>query len=899
MHSKVKNWHTLSVEEVLTVLKTSPEGLSDEEVVRRQTLYGYNLIPPPKPKPAILRFLGQFQHILIYILLATVLITLLLGECLNAAVIFLVILINAIIGFLQEGKAEEALEAVSKLLSLECVVVRNKKHQVIPAEQLVPGDIVLLQSGDKVPADLRLIQADHLQINEMILTGESLPVEKNQTQLAMQPSIGEQTNMAFSGTLVSCGRGVGIVTGTGSNTEIGRITELLGQVEKSATPLLRKINHFSYSLGLLILATVILIFLTGLFLRAYPVDQLLMISVGIAVSAIPEGLPVILTVVLAIGVRRMALRNAIIRRLPAVETLGSVTVICTDKTGTLTRNEMTVTRVGMIDQRLKVSGVGYEVYGGFYEHELQVDPKQNMAFLLLCRAGVLCNESEFLEKHGQLELQGDPTEGALLILGMKAGYNPVSLRKSYPLTGILPFESEHCFMATLHHDHCGNGMIYVKGAPEVILKYCNRSIGKAGESPITDFSFWDHQVKEMAESGLRVLALAFKSVPSEHQTLSFKDITYGFVLLGVVGMIDPARDEAIKAIAECQSAGIHVKMITGDHALTASAIAEQMGLGKGKSVLTGSFLEDLTDEQFIEFATQADVFARTTAVQKLRLVEALQSRGQIVAMTGDGVNDAPALKRAEIGVAMGLKGSEAAKEASEMVLADDNFASIVAAIKEGRTVFDNIKKVIFFILPINAGEAGSLVVATLMGYTLPITPLQILWVNMVSSVALTMPLAFEASDDTVMLKKPTTTQNTLNIFLLGQVFLVGVLFLAGIFFAFEWALRQGYSLEIARTMSVNSLVTLEIAYLLSIRSVNRLTLGLDGIKKITHALILAILAVLVFQTLLTYLPFMQWLFNTASLNITQMGVVFLIGTTGFFLLEIIKWFRVRFWKKIH
>lgn len=893
MHLNLKNWHALSVDEVLAFLKTEKEGLSEEEVVHRQKRYGYNVLPSPKSRSAILRFLAQFQHILIYILLISVLITLVLGEWLNAGVIFMVILINAVIGFFQEGKAEEALQVVSKLLPLQCLVIRENKHRMISAEQLVPGDRVLLQSGDKIPADLRLISVDNLRISEMILTGESLPVEKKLMPLPVETPISDQANMAFSGTLVSSGRGLGVVVGTGKETEIGRITQLLGQIEKPTTPLLHKINHFSYWLSLFIFSLVSFLFLWGLFFREYTLEKILMISVGIAVSAIPEGLPVILTITLAIGVRRMALRNAVIRRLPAVEALGSVTVICTDKTGTLTRNEMTATQVCMADQRFRVTGSGYIPYGEFYEEERLIEAKQIPALMALCKAGILCSESEFLEKHGHLELQGDPTEGALLILGMKAGYDLKILRKEHPLIDIIPFESEHALMATLHHDHDGNSVIYVKGAPEIIVKFCNKALGNQGESSI-DLSFWDHQIKMITQKGQRALAIAFKPVSSVHQVLSFTDVVSGLVLLGIVGIMDPPREEALLAIQECQSAGICVKMITGDHSFTARAIAEQMGIGIGKKVLTGEALEKLDAIQFVEEAEQVDVFARTTAAQKLKLVEALQSKGQIVAMTGDGVNDAPALKQAEIGVAMGLKGSEAAKEAAEIVLVDDNFASIVAAVKEGRTVFDNLKKVILFILPTNAGEAGSLVVAILMGCTLPITALQILWVNMVSSVVLTMPLAFEPSDPQVMSQKATSERNSIGSrFLLFQVLLVGVLFVAGIFVAFEWALAQGKSLSVARTLAVNSLIILEVAYLLSIRSINRFTFGLDGMKNMTHALMLAILAVFVFQGLFTYLPFMQWLFNTAAIDLMGIGLVLSIGIIGFIVLEFAKWIRIK------
>lgn len=881
------HWHSLDVESVFSLLQTSNDGLTKEIAAQRLSQYGYNRLPLPQPRHWLKRFFAQFQNVLIYILLAAMSITLFLRKWIDAGVIFVVIFVNALIGFIQEGRAEKALEAVRKMLSLQTTVIRNNIHFVIPAELLVPGDIVLLQPGDKIPADLRLFKIKNLQINEALLTGESTPIEKNLEIFSPETPVSDRSNLAFSGTLVTAGHGTGIVVGTGENTEIGRISELLTEIQPLATPLLHKMAKFSRWLSIAILSVAASIFLFGIFVRGYPFETMLMTAVAIAVAAIPEGLPVILTITLAIGIQRMARRHAIIRRLPAVETLGSVTVICTDKTGTLTRNEMTVNNVCLASGEINVQGAGYVPEGELYFNGEQFEPDIHPDFLELCKAAMLCNDAEFHFINGEHELHGDPTEGALIILGMKAKLERDLFRKLFPVTDIIPFESEHRLMATLHHDHYGNGIIYIKGAPEVILPRCNTERINEKNQPINS-AYWHENVDKIAQNGQRALAIACKPVSVKHRTLAFSDITSGLTLLGIVGISDPPREEALEAIQECQSAGIRVKMITGDHAITAKTIAAQMRIGDGKHVLTGTELELLNDKEFSAQAEQVDVFARTNPAYKLRLVEALQAHHHVVAMTGDGVNDAPALKRADIGVAMGLKGSEAAKEVSEMVLTDDNFASIVAAVKEGRTVYDNLKKVILFLLPINGGECGSLIVATLLGYTLPITPLQILWVNMVSAVTLTMALAFEPSEPHIMSRPPIPTQQALlSPLLLWRIVLVSLVFLAGIFGIFEWALNRGLTVETARTLAVNTLITLEIWYLFSSRYIHGASLTIKGIQG-TKAVLIAIGLVYALQALFTYAPFMQLLFKTEPLNFMQGVLIGAIGIAGFAILELDK-----------
>lgn len=883
----VKNWHTLDVAQILSLLQTKLDGLTTETAQQRQQQYGYNRPVPRQQRHWIRRFLSQSQNLLIYILLVAMAITLFLRKWIDASVIFIVIFVNALIGFIQEGKAEKALEAVHKLLSVQITVIRNNKRLVISAEFLVPGDIVILRPGDKVPADLRLLNLKNLQIGEAILTGESTPVEKVIKTLPAETPVNERVNMAFAGTLVTSGYGTGVVVGTGQNTEIGRISRLLVEIEPLTTPLLRKIAKFSQQLSIAIINGAVALFLFGIFIRGYGFKEMLMTVVSIAVAAIPEGLPVILTVTLAIGVRRMAQRRAIIRYLPTVETLGSITVICTDKTGTLTRNEMTVSTVCMANQYFQVSGVGYSPDGDICVDEQPVEVNQMTDFAQLCQAAVLCNDSNLHFIKDQWELHGDPMEGALLTLSWKAGFDPDLLRKMFPVTDIIPFESEHRIMSTLHHDHEGNGIIYIKGAPENILSRCSKQRVENDNYPF-DHDYWHKSIDKIAQNGQRTLAIAFKSVSAKHRTLQFADIDAEFILLGVVGIIDPPREEALTAVAKCQTAGIRVKMITGDHAITARSIATQMGIGDGCHVLTGSELNQLNDQDFIDKSEQIDVFARTDPAHKLRLVESLQSRDHIVAMTGDGVNDAPALKKANVGIAMGLKGSEAAKEAAGMVLLDDNFASIVAAIKEGRTVFDNLKKVITFMLPINGGESISLIVATLLGYWLPIIPLQILWVNMISSVTLTLALAFEPAEDRIMLQPPIPAHKPLlSPRLIWRLVLVSLLFLASIFGIFQWALHQKLSIETARTLAVNTLVMLEISYLFSSRYVHGPSLTLTGIQG-TPAVLIAVFLVFGLQIFFTYTPFMHFIFETESLNFIQLGWIFLIGVIGFAILEIEK-----------
>ncbi len=890
--SKSVAWHAETPDDVLAHLDADRRGISGEEAGKRLQHYGPNRLTPPRRRGPLQRLLLQFHNVLIYTLLVAAAVTALLGHWVDTAVITGVVLVNAVIGFAQEGKAEKALEAIRRMLSLRATVERDGRRREVPAEELVPGDVVLLASGDKVPADLRLLKARGLRIDEAALTGESEPVNKAPGAVARDAALGDRSGMAYSGTLVTYGQGSGVVVATGDATELGRIGAMLQAVQQLTTPLLRKMQEFARRLTIAILGLAVAIFAFGLLVHGNTPADMFTAVVGLAVAAIPEGLPAILTVTLAIGVQRMARRNAIIRRLPAVETLGSVTVICSDKTGTLTRNEMTVRRVVTARGTIDFSGVGYAPSGGFRDATGDIDPGTCPELGEVARGALLCNDAVLHATNGDWHLEGDPTEGALLTLALKAGLDPALENQESPRVDAIPFESQHRFMATLHHDHAGHSFIYLKGAPERVLEMCHWQRADGVDQPI-DLAYWQQQVETQAAAGDRVLALAFRSTEPGMRELRFGDAEGGFTLLALFCIIDPARDEAIESVAQCRSAGIRVKMITGDHGVTARAIGKQLDIGDGRNVLTGPELEAMDDEALRRAVIETDVFARASPEHKLRLVEALQANRQVVAMTGDGVNDAPALKRADVGVAMGTKGTEAAKEAAEMVLADDNFASIAHAVEEGRTVYDNLLKAIIFLLPVNGGESLSLVAAIVFGATLPITPVQILWVNMVSSVALAMALAFEPTERDVMQRSPRPVDEPiLSRFLVWRIALVSVLFQVGIFGMFEWALRRGASVEEARTIAVNTLVAMEVFYLFSVRYLRTPSFTFEGVKG-TRAVLVAVATVFTLQLLFTYLPPMEVLFDSRPLPLLVGLEIVAVGVALLVVLELEKLLRRR------
>jgi len=885
------SFHTMGVREVLSELDSNEQGLSAAEAAARLERHGPNSLPCPAPRPALLRFLAHFHNVLIYVLLAAALVTALLGHWLDTGVILAVVLVNAIIGFVQEGKAEKAMGAIRDMLAPRASLLRDGERVQLPSEGLVPGDVVLLEAGDRVPADLRLLACRGATVQEAILTGESMAVEKSLEAVAEDAPLGDRSSMLFSGTLLASGSCRGVVTATGATTEIGRISGLLSAVEGLETPLLRQMDRFARMLTLVILALAGILLGFGYFVTGQPFAELFMAVVGLSVAAIPEGLPAVLTITLAVGVQAMARRCAIVRRLPAIEAVGAVSVICSDKTGTMTRNEMMVATVlTAAGDRYRVSGEGYApegriepcTHGGNVEHSLE----------LLATASALCNDAVL--RHGQdgsWTVQGDPMEGALLTLAGRAGRPDRELRRQWRRTDEIPFDARHRFMATLHHDHEGQGVIFLKGAPETVFERCGSPAGEAGAG--FDLGHWRAQAEQIAASGQRVLALARRPVSAEKTVLEASDVAGGMELLGLVGLIDPPRAEAIEAVARCTEAGIAVKMITGDHAGTAAAIARELGLARPEHVLTGADIEHLDDDALAEAALDCDVFARTSPEHKLRLVVALQSRGLVVAMTGDGVNDAPALKRADAGIAMGRSGSEAAKEAAELVLADDNFASIVAGVQEGRTVYDNLRKVLRWTLPTNGGEAITIIVALLLGMSLPITPVQILWVNLITAVTLGIALAFEPTEHNTMRRPPRDRDEPLlSRDLAWQVILVSSLFAVGVFGMYRWGVGQGYSLELARTLAMNTLVVMEIFYLFFIRKLHDPSLTLEGVRG-TPIVWATVLTVTLAQCAITYLPPLQPVFGTEAVPLLEGVVVLLAGVAVFVITELEKQLRLR------
>src|SRR5690554_2290856 len=863
-----QDWHTVNQEHVEQLLGTGPAGLSEAEAQRKLAEHGPNRLAPPRRRGPLLRFALQFHNILLYVMLGAALITALLGHWVDTGVLLGVVLVNAIIGFIQEGKAEAALDSIRTLLSAHATVVREGVRREIDASELVPGDVVLLASGDRVPADLRLIEVKNVKVEEAALTGESMPVDKTTDAVTADASLGDRHGMAYSGTLVVQGQARGIVVGTAGDTELGRINQMLTSIHNLSTPLLRQVNRFGRMLALVILAFCVVTFLIGTLLRGLPPSDMFMMVVALAASAIPEGLPAIMTVTLALGVQRMARRNAIIRRLPAVETLGSVTVICSDKTGTLTRNEMTVQRVVCTGQVFDVSGVGYAPQGEISMEGGKVDPGQYPALELAVRAGVLCNDGRLRQIEDQWQVEGDPTEGALLALGGKIGLTQGDSNRDWPRQDSIPFESEHRFMATLHEDAEGQPWIFVKGAPERILDMCSQQLGPEGDEAL-DVDYWRRMATDIAARGWRLLAFACKRQAPAGKGLDFSDVESGYSMLALVGIIDPPREEAIQAVAECHGAGIQVKMITGDHAETAKAIGALLNIGVGKPAITGAELAVMDDAALRRVVTEVDIFARASPEQKLRLVRALQEDGQVVAMTGDGVNDAPALKRADVGVAMGLKGTEVAKEASHMVLADDNFATIARAVREGRAVYDNLKKFILFMLPTNGGESLIVLTAILFGLTLPLTPAQVLWINMATAGALGLALAFEPAEPGIMQRRPRPPgEALLSGFLVWRVCLISVLMATGALGLFLWELDHGASLETARTMAVNAVVAAEMFYLINSRYILAPVLNREGLLGNRYVL-LALAACASLQLIYTYVPVMQELFGSVGLTAGQ------------------------------
>lgn len=880
------DWHGLTAADAVTRLGSGPAGLSQEEAAARLTRYGANRLPEPAGRSALRRFIDQFNNLLIGLLLLAAGIAGVMGHGLDAGVILGVVLVNGIVGFIQEGRAEQALAAIRTMLQPNAAVLRGGHRQNIDAADLVPGDLVLLEAGDRVGADLRLTSSRGLRVDESALTGESVPVEKDTGALPADTGLADRICMAFSGTLVTAGQGWGVVTATGTASELGRISRLIESVGDQRSPLLRRMDEFARRLSWVIIGICALLLPFALLVQKMEPAEGFLLVVGIAVAAIPEGLPAVLTITLAIGVRRMAARNAIIRHLAAVETLGSVDVICSDKTGTLTRNEMIVDGARTGDGVLwSVAGEGYAPVGDITGPAGPAMAADNPALDALARAALLCNDASIQHLDGEWRLAGDPMEGALVAFAMKAGLDPSAEAAQWPRRDAIPFDAGHRFMATLHDNRQDRALLLVKGAPERVLALCG---------PETDHAAWTRTVEDFAAKGQRVLALAHRDMPYPPPALSFTQVEGGgLTLLGLVGLIDPPRAEATAAIAECHDAGIDVKMITGDHAGTAAAIAVQLGLRRTDRVVTGRDLAGLDAAALRQRVAQSDVFARTTPEDKMRLIAALRDDGRVIAMTGDGVNDAPALKSADVGIAMGKRGTEAAKEAARMVLADDNFASIVAAVREGRTVGDNIRKVIAWTLPTNGAEVLCMMVALILGTALPMSAVQILWVNMVTDMTLGLTLAFEDTEDRAMRRPPAERGGAiLTRFLVWRTVLTSLIFLAAVQAALTYVQYRGGSEAEGRTLAVNSIVLLELFYLFSIRWLGVTRWNLPALLG-GRALWLGVGTTLALQAAFTWAPPFNHLFGTAPLPLTDLLLPVGFGVGMLLLYEGEKWWRGR------
>ena len=893
-----RHWHRLSAEQVVELLDSDArDGLMAFDVKHRQKHFGPNEVSAGRRRHPILQFLAQFHQPLVYILMAAGLITALLQEWVDSGVIMAVVLVNAVVGFLQESKAEAAIESLRQIVTTEATVVRDGQAMRVRSQEIVPGDIVRLQSGDKVPADMRLIKLRDMQIDESALTGESVPVEKSTGALADKTILAERKNMAYAGTLVTYGQGEGVVIATGNKTETGRIAHLISEVVELQTPLTRRIARFSKFLLYVILGLAALTFAIGV-VQANPILDMFMAAVALAVGTIPEGLPAAVTITLAIGVRRMARRRAIIRKLPAVETLGSTTIICSDKTGTLTENQMTVQEILAGGQRFDVSGTGYIPEGELTEAGQSIAREDFPALAQCLAAGMVCNDSRLVSKNGRWAVEGDPTEGALIVSGRKSGYSEAELTEQLPRKDVLPFESDRQYMATLHTVN-GENIIYTKGAVEVILPKCDQMLSATGDPAPLNTEKLLFEAEAMAAKGLRVLAFAKKAAGEGTSTLGHESVASGMTFLGLQAMIDPPRKEAIEAVKNCHTAGVQIKMITGDHALTASTIAKTLGLKPSGAdpeavpyVITGGELAALNTESVIKTARQTPVFARVAPEQKLRLVDALQASGHVVAMTGDGVNDAPALKQANIGIAMGIAGTDVAKEAADMVLTDDNFASIQAAVEEGRGIFDNLTKFIVWTLPTNLGEGLVILAAIIANVALPILPVQILWINMTTAILLGLTLAFEPKESGIMERPPRPPEAPiLTRDLIIRIMIVGTVMLIGAFGLFEWELKNGATVEQARTVAVNVFVIVEMFYLYKCRS---LTQSVFKIGFFTNPWAIGgTFLMLALQIAYTYVPLMNRFFQSAPVDLNAWLRVFAVGMAAYIIVGIEKWLRSR------
>ena len=872
----------LDIDEVVRELHADRAGLTAQDAEARLAVAGRNELPEPARKPAIVRFLAHFNDTLIYILLGAAVIKAVMGDWLDFWVIMAVAIINAVVGYIQEGRAEKALAGIRGMLSADASARRDGGWVTVPAAELVPGDVVRLMPGDKVPADVRLFQAFQLRVDESALTGESVPSSKQVDPVAPDAGVGDRSSMAFSGTIVSAGQARGIVTATGSDTEIGKIQSLADEAEALATPLTQQLDGFGRVLTVVILGMAAVMLLIGRFLHQMPMDDLVSAAIGFAVAAIPEGLPALVTITLAIGVQQMARQNAITRKLPAVEALGSVTTVCSDKTGTLTKNEMTVRRIVTPLARYEITGLGYDPVG---EIRPAAGARAGGDLTAVLAVATLCNDAHIVrDSDGHWQLVGEPTEGALKVVAMKGRLDPGAGSR----VAVLPFDSANKFMATLNEGADGSRAILVKGAPDRLLERSLTQRGEIGSEPL-DLVRWSAVVDELGAEGLRVLAAARKPIRSDVDEIGIDDLQ-DLEFLGVWGIVDPPRPEAVEAIADCHAAGIAVKMITGDHAGTALAIGREMGLVSGDDVrvLTGAELEALSQEQLKEVVRDVDVYARTSPEHKIRIVRALQSHGEVVAMTGDGVNDAPALTRANVGIAMGIKGTEATKEAAEFVLADDNFATIRSAIAEGRRIYDNLRKSIVFLLPTNGAQSLVILIAVVFGLTLPLTSVQVLWINMVTAVTLSLSLAYEPAEVGIMSRPPRRTGGPIiSGSELAFVLIVSVLIGGAAMGVFYGVAGSGVDVNYARTEAVLMLALGQLAFLLNCRFMSRSSITLDVFRG-NRMIWISAAALLLLQLVFTYVPVMNTLFESEPLAAASWILPIVLSVVIFFAVEVLK-----------
>ena len=883
-------------------------GLSSSEVKQRLEKIGPNQLKEGKKRTVWHMLIDQFKDVLIIILLASAVISVLLGEVTDAIVIGIIVILNAILSVLQEYRAEKSLDALKKMTVPETLVMRDGKQKKIKSTQLVPGDLVLLESGDRIPADLRLVEVTDLSIQEAILTGESEPAEKTNREIVSKEEIplGDRLNIAYMGTTVIAGRGRGIVVATGMDTEMGQIASMLQEQKKELTPLQKKLNQVGKNLGIIILFVIAIVVLLGC-LRGIPFFDMFLTGISLAVAAVPEGLPAVVTIVLALGVQQMIKKNAIIRRLPAVETLGATTVICSDKTGTLTQNQMTVQKLVLVDREIEVEGVGYQPFGQFRQNNQYIQPSDDQAISLLLKAATLCNNSYLKqnEENNQWEIIGDPTEGALVVVAAKAGYQKEGLENKYPRLRELPFDSERKRMSTVHRTPEGNEILFVKGAPDQIIERCSsfRSNSKEKAWSQSLKGKIAEQNKKLASEALRVLAVAYREINSqekeyikENKKLNIEKTESELTFLGLVAMIDPPRKEAKEAVKTCRKAGIRPIMITGDYSLTAQAIADQIGIYQlGDRIITGSELEKMPQEELEKVVMKTTIFARVSPRHKMRIVHALQKNNQVVAMTGDGVNDAPALKESDIGVAMGITGTDVSKEAADMILTDDNFSSIVSAVQEGRKIYQNIQKFIRYLLSCNLGEILTIFVAILIGLPRPLLPIQILWVNLVTDGLPALALGLDPAEKDVMIQPPRNPKEGIfsgkmgfNIF--SQGIFIGIITLIAFYYGYSQ-----YSLVVGETMAFGTLSFTQLWQSLNSRS-DKFSIFRLGIFS-NRYLVLAILGSGILQLMVMLVPFLQSVFQVTALTFSQWLVVILISLTAIPYVELLKKLKLTYFFK--